>query len=210
MLALVPPLPGLRLGSPGMNHEHDPDLPLLRAVARGDAAACAALVDRHLARLHAFAARLLGDAGEAEDVCQDTFLKLWRSAADWREGEAKLGTWLHQVALNACRDRLRRRRPETDVDDAPLAATQPSPERAAARDERALRVREAVDALPQRQREALVLCHFEGYGNIEAAHMMDVSVEALESLLGRARRTLRTRLSQLQPTHTDHDDEADD
>ena len=90
----------------------DPALPLLHRIAQGDAAACAELVDRHLASLHATAFRLLGDASEAEDVCQDVFLAAWQAARDWQPGRARFRTWMLRVATNACHDRHRKRRPE--------------------------------------------------------------------------------------------------
>ena len=144
---------------------------------------------------------MLGDAGEAEDVAQETFLRVWRHAAAWNPGKARFDTWLHRVVLNLCYDRLRRRRerPTADPPDRPDPA--PGPERSLEAAETGARVRAAVLALPPRQREAIVLCHYQGLGNIEAASAMGVSVEALESLLGRARRSLRAGLAGL----LDHD-----
>jgi RNA polymerase sigma factor (sigma-70 family) len=173
----------------------DPDAGLMAGVGAGDAAACGALLDRHLGRVLALAQRLLGDAAEAEDVGQEVFLRLWQQAADWRIGEAKLSTWIHQVTLNLCRDRLRRRRHGVDLEDVELLSTNPAPERVVETDQRGLRIGEALAELPERQREAIVLCHYQELGNIEAAALLDVSVEALESLLSRARRSLRVLLS---------------
>ena len=170
-------------------------MPLLRAIAGGDGAACRTLVDRHLPRLHAMAARLLDDASEAEDICQDAFVKAWEVAPKWTPGRARFGTWLYGVALNGCRDRLRRRRPH-DPDALEALAdegTGPSGQVVAA--DTATAVRRAIAALPDRQREALVLCHFQELPQAEAAGLLDTSVEALESLLARARRTLRDTLA---------------
>lgn len=157
-------------------------------------------MDRHLERLHATAVRLLDDAAEAQDVCQDTFLKAWEIAPRWRPGGARFSSWLYGVTLNGCRDRLRRRRPQAPVDTDAIYARSAGPERHAEQAGAARAVREAVTALPERQREALVLFHFEGLTQAEAADLLDVSVEALESLLARARRTLRTRLSDRRQT----------
>jgi RNA polymerase sigma-70 factor, ECF subfamily len=180
--------------------EQDPDLEPLRAAAAGDAAACRRLVDRHLRPLHAFAARVLDDASEAEDVCQESFMKLWQFAPQWTPGRAKVSTWLYQVALNACRDRQRRRRPEAAADPDELHSTAPGPGRLHDRAETGDRVRRAMAELPARQREALVLFHFEGHTQSEAAAVLEVSVDALESLLARARRTLRDLLADAAPT----------
>ena len=165
-------------------------------VGQGDGAACRLLVDRHLVPLVAFARRLLGCQAEAEDVAQDVFLRVWTKARDWTPGAAKLSTWLHQVALNLCRDRLRRRRPSASLDDV-IEPTDPSPTAPdrIQTDQVGRRVNQALDALPTRQREAIVLCHYQGLSNIEAAGLLGISVEALESLLARGRRTLRKALA---------------
>jgi RNA polymerase sigma-70 factor (ECF subfamily) len=171
----------------------------MQRVARGDQDACRTLVDRHLGRIVTFAARTLGDAAEAEDVAQETFLRLWSHAADWRPDEARLSTWLHRVALNLCRDRLRRR-PHVPLDDAP-EPVDPRPEMSTVlhRREVAQRVRDEILQLTEPQRVALTLCHYQGIRNYEAAEIMGITVEALESLLARARRTLRERLRPLAP-----------
>lgn len=168
---------------------------LVRRVGAGDGAAYRVLVDRHLAPIVAFAWRTLNDGGEAEDVAQETFLRLWNGAGAWR-AEATLSTWLHRVAYNLCVDRLRRRRREVpsarlperpDPAEGPLAAHQ--------RRQVAAAVDSALAALPERQRTALALVHYQELGNIEAAEVMAVSVEALESLLARGRRGLRQSLA---------------
>lgn len=157
-------------------------------------------MDRHLERLHATAVRLLDDAAEAQDVCQDTFVKAWEIAPRWRPGRARFSSWLYGVALNGCRDRLRRRRPQAPVDTEAIGARSAGPERHAEQANAARAVREAVAALPERQREALVLFHFEGLTQAEAAQLLEISVPALESLLARARRSLRERLGPLRQT----------
>lgn len=175
----------------------DPDDELVRRVGEGDPAAVQALVARKLRRVLALAERMLGDAVEAEDVAQETFFKVWRNAARWRPGGAQFDTWLHRVTLNLCYDRLRRRRerPTADLPDSPDPG--PAPDRGLHALDVGRRVAEALQALPLRQREAIVLCHYQELGNIEAARIMGVSVEALESLLSRGRRTLRTVLADM-------------
>ena len=172
----------------------DPDLPLLKRFAEGDRAAAAELMRRRLPSVHAVAWRMLGRRAEAEEVAQETFARAWRQSATWRPGQAKFATWLHQVAANLCRDRLRRRR------DAPLeAAGDPADDRQSAADtvldrQRAERVRQAIAQLPERQARALELVHFDGLSGQDAAAVLSVSVEALESLLARGRRALKARL----------------
>ena len=176
----------------------DPDEELLARVARGDPAAVRALMARKLPRIHGLAARMLNDAAEAEDVPQEVFVRAWRQAGRWKPGAARFDTWLHRVALNLCYDRLRRRR-EVATDAPPeLADEGPAPDRGLEAADVGLRVAAAMAALPDRQREALVLCHYQELGNIEAAALMGVSVEALESLLSRGRRALRSALADMR------------
>jgi RNA polymerase sigma-70 factor (ECF subfamily) len=154
-----------------------------------------------LPRLLALAMRMLGDRMEAEDVAQEVFERIWKQAPRWREGDAKVDTWIHRVALNLCYDRLRGRREEPRdpldpqhglPDDADPAAPPDVRLETRAQDER---VRAALAALPARQREALVLCYYQEMSNIDAAALMGVTVDALESLLARARRNLRAQLA---------------
>src|SRR3989442_15872255 len=94
------------------------DEPLMVRVGHGDHEACRTLVERHLGRVVAFAARTLGSRSDGEDVAQEVFLRLWTSARRWRTGEGRVTTWLHRVAMNLCLDRLARRR-EASLDAAP-------------------------------------------------------------------------------------------
>lgn len=175
----------------------DPDMPLVLRAGQGDHAACRMLVSRYLPRIHRFAYRLTGSAADADDISQDTFERLWLHAARWQPGAALFRTWLFQVARNLCTDRLRERRPADataldTLEDASMTAHVELEQAATS-----ATVREAIAGLPARQREALLLCHFEELSNIEAAGAMEISVEALESLLARARRTLRAGLAVL-------------
>ncbi|MDB5445919.1 MAG: polymerase sigma-70 factor, subfamily [Phenylobacterium sp.] len=175
----------------------DPDEALLVRIADGDPAAVRALVGRKLPRILGLAQRMLGDATEAEDVAQEAFLRVWRQAPKWRPGQARFDTWLHRVALNLCYDRLRRRR-EIATEAPPEQADEgPAPDRGLVAQDTGRRVGEALGTLPDRQREAIVLCHYQELGNIEAAAAMGVTVEALESLLSRGRRSLRAALADL-------------
>ena len=177
--------------------DHDDEL--IGRAGAGDTEAFERLVRRHLGRIVAFAGRTLGDAAAAEDVAQEVFLRLWTGASRWRPTGARLSTWLHTVALNLCRDRIAKRReaPLDDVPDPPDPA--PAPEARLATQAIGASVQAALADLPEAQRVAITLCHFQGMRNQEAAEVMNVSVEALESLLARARRGLRTRLAAVAP-----------
>lgn len=177
----------------------DPDEELVRRVGRGDPAAIQALVARKLPRMLALAQRMLGDPVEAEDVAQEAMTRAWRQAPRWIPGQARFDTWLHRVGLNLCYDRLRRRReiPSDLLPDRPDEG--PAPDRGLIAADVGVAVNAALARLPDRQREAIVLCHYQELTNIEAAALMQVSIEALESLLSRGRRALRLALVDHRP-----------
>ena len=173
----------------------DSDDALVLRLAGGSGDAMAALSERHLASVFGCAWRILGDRAEAEDIAQETFVRLLRKAPAWQPDGPALRSWLLRVATNLCIDRRRVRArlvPMPDeVED--LAA----PDRAGVEDDLAIRraVHRALRGLPERQRAALVLVHFHGLSGREAAGALGTSEEALESLLARARRRLRQVLA---------------
>jgi RNA polymerase sigma-70 factor (ECF subfamily) len=177
--------------------EADPDEALVIGVARGDPAAARMLAARKLPRLLSLARRMLGDAVDAEDVAQEVMVRVWRQAPRWRPGQALFDTWMHRVALNLCYDRLRRRKRQSLNEPPDLADPGPAPDRGLLAADVSVRVARAMAGLPDRQREAIVLCHYQEFSNIEAASLMGISVEALESLLSRGRRALRVALADL-------------
>ena len=168
---------------------------LMARVGTGDARAFERIVARHLPMLHALAWRMLGDASEAEDVVQESLVKLWVNAKGWQPTGGGLGAWLRRIATNACLDRLRRPRPLSDevlperADEAPLADSLIDVAR------RREAVQTAILALPDRQRAAIVLTYHEGVSNAEAASILGIGVKALESLLVRARQGLSQQLA---------------
>ncbi|MDN5787372.1 RNA polymerase sigma factor [Pseudorhodobacter sp.] len=175
-----------------------PDDALLVLYANGDPIAARVLADRHVARVMGYATRLLGDRAEAEDVAQEAMLRLWRIAPDWRQGEAKVSTWLYRVVTNLCTDRLRsrKRRRAVGFEDAPdLADDAPGVEVTMAEKQRIAALHDALETLPERQRQAVVLRHIEGLPNPEIAAVMDIGVEAVESLTARGKRALSAALA---------------
>ena len=172
----------------------DDDLAYVQRVGRGDQRAYRVLVDRYLSAITRFALRTLGDRAEAEEVAQETFLRLWTAAADF-EPHAQPKTWLYRIARNQCIDRIRKRRAHgQEVELQEHEAGEDRPSALLLRKQIAAQVGEALATLPERQREAITLVHYEGLSSAEACEVLSVSAEALESLLARGRRALREQL----------------
>lgn len=168
---------------------------LVRRIADGDAAAMRAVVALHLPKIMALATRMLGVTADAEDVAQETFLRIWKNAGGWQGGKAQFSTWIHRVALNLCYDKLRRKHDISMEDPPDMVDDRPLPDaRLLADDVPGDRVERALQAIAARQREAIVLVYYQGLSNIVAANLMAISVDALESLLARGRRSLQTLL----------------
>ena len=168
---------------------------LLVLYANGDASAARALTLRLTPKVFGHAYRVLGDRSEAEDVAQEALIRLWKQASDWRQGEAKVTTWLYRVVANLCTDRLRKGRgvaldaipePEDDAETPAEAMQQRS---------RQVALQEALNELPDRQKQAVVLRHIEGLSNPEIAEIMEIGVEAVESLTARGKRALAKLLA---------------
>ena len=169
---------------------------LLVLYGNGDPMAAELLTRRLAPRILGFAERLLGgDRAEAEDVTQEAMLRLWKIAPDWRTGEAKVSTWLFRVVSNLCTDRLRRRRTvDIDAIEEPEDSTPAAVDRMIQAD-RVAALQAALNSLPDRQRIAVTLRHIEGETNPDIAQIMDISVEAVESLTARGKRALAQALA---------------
>jgi RNA polymerase sigma-70 factor (ECF subfamily) len=163
---------------------------LLVLFANGDADAARALNIRLTPRVFGQAMRMLNDRAEAEDVAQEAMLRLWKIAPDWRQGEAKVTTWLYRVVANLCTDRLRKGR-GVDLDSVPEPEDdQISAEGALQEQARLAALRDALAQLPDRQQQAVTLRHIEGLTNPQIAEIMGISTEAVESLTARGKRAL--------------------
>lgn len=181
------------------NRNHLADATLLQAIGRGDASSFRVLVDRHGAVAHRIALRMLGDRSDAEDVAQETLLRLWRLAGQ-AATIASLPAWLQRVATNICLDRLRQRqrRAQAIADDSghdDLADGAPLADMLVEQAQRAGAAQRAIARLPDRQRAAIILTYYEGLPNASAADMMEMNIKAFESLLVRARQSLRQELA---------------
>jgi len=175
--------------------ERDEEAALVRRVAAGDREAFSVLLNLHQRPLSAYARRMLPDASAADDIVQETFLRLWSRAKSYDSSAARLTTWLHNIAHNLCVDSFRRdARIRFTGDDSEFDGTGSGPGAEHDAGERSECVRRALQELPERQRSGLLLCHYQGLSNRDAARILDVSVDALESLLARARRSLKKKL----------------
>jgi len=170
------------------------DASLLERVGKADRAAFSALMSRHYDAAYRVAYRMMGRAADCDDIVQDAFVKLWRNPGQIRQGQA-LRAWLMRVVSNLAIDRLRRK-PMLNADEVPEPVSdQAAPDMAALRNSVSSEVDAAIAGLPERQRMALIFVYYEGLSNREAASALELSVDALESLLARARRSLKKALS---------------
>ena len=169
---------------------------LMLLFARGDPGAARILTARLLPRVLNHAARVLGDRAEAEDVAQEAMMRLWRAAEEWQADGAKVSTWLYRVTANLAVDRLRRagRAVGLDETDEPADDSLGADDRLI-RADRMAALDSALATLPERQRQAVVLRHIEGVSNPEIAEVLDISVEAVESLTARGKRALAKALA---------------
>ncbi len=172
---------------------------LMARTAQGEEAAFRLLVQRWENDVLAFLIHMLGSREEAEDLVQDTFIKVYRQAGRYR-GEGRFRSWLLRIAGNLARSRRRRRRIlkwlPFDPTEHDVAGGAPSPDAELEREQSAAVLRGALAALPERQREALVLHRFQGLKYREAAEVMGTTVPGVESLIQRALASLRARLDE--------------
>jgi RNA polymerase sigma-70 factor (ECF subfamily) len=169
----------------------------LARVAAGDEAAFAGIVADETPRLLRFVGSMLGSGqAETEEIVQEAMIRLWQQAETWQP-DGRISTWLHRVTYRLAIDVLRRRRPTVGIEtvEDTLEDDGPEPVAVLIRVEDVKALRAAVDSLPERQRTAIALCHFQGLSQAEAAAVMEVSEAAYESLLSRARRRLRVLLA---------------
>lgn len=172
----------------------DEDSELLDRLAADDEAAFRMLVERHIDRAYAIALRIVGNAADAEDVVQDTMLKIWSHRGRWQHGRAKFSTWLYRVISNRCID-LRRKPRNENVETVPeVADGQPGAVEIIERNELNDMLELAMQRLPEQQRIAVIFSYHENMSNGEIAQVMETTVAAVESLLKRGRQQLRQLL----------------
>ena len=172
----------------------DDDDSLMIRVAARDEAAFGLLAEQHGQVPYRIGYRMLGDRAEAEDISQESLLRLWDGAERWRAGGSGVAAWLTRVAVNLALDRLRRRRFVADVAIPERADDGPAADEEIEREQTRAAVVACIAALPDRQRAAIVLTYYEEVANREAAEMLEMNLKGFESLLFRARAALRQAL----------------
>jgi RNA polymerase sigma-70 factor (ECF subfamily) len=168
------------------------DLELVERLQRGEEAAFDELLSRYKHPVINFCYRLLGDAGDADDVAQEVFVRVYQRIGDYRP-RGKFTTWLFAMARNACIDRLRyrKRHPTESLENAPEPAT------TAQYDDAGEHIAAAIAELPEEQRTAIVLAEYHDLSYAEIAGVMKCSEKSVESRLYRAKHTLRQKLAHL-------------
>jgi RNA polymerase sigma-70 factor (ECF subfamily) len=171
------------------------DHELLELVQDGSHPAFAELVRRHTERYYRLAFRYLQNRAAAEDMVQDAFLKLWEDPHKWQpDKNTKFTTWFYRVVVNLCLDWQKKKQPVELNEDMPLIDDRESADEAMQRKQQQIALEGAIAALPERQRTAINLCYDEGLSNQDAADVMAVNLKALQSLVMRAKTTLKERL----------------
>jgi len=171
------------------------DARLMERIGRGDEVAFAMLLKRHSDRFYRIAYRFAGNRSETEDIVQEAFLKLWAKPHLWQAGRnAAFTTWFYRIVVNLCLDHKRKKHPASLADDSWVEDSRHSQEENLMYDEKQQWLAAQIAALPDRQRMALNLCFYEEISNQEAAHLMGIKVKALESLLIRAKTTIKHQL----------------
>ena len=175
------------------------DEELMLAVCDGDQSAYQVIVRQHLNSISHYAFRVLGNQKDTEDITQETFLRLWINATKWQSEKAKLSTWLHRITHNLCIDYLRKHGrivTQESFDETKDDHKSNECDNEEITDKSNIKkLNEQIRNLPENQRSALMLCHYQNFSNKEAAHIMNISIKALESTLARAKRTLRKAMA---------------
>jgi RNA polymerase sigma-70 factor (ECF subfamily) len=171
------------------------DEELIASSQAGDKKAFGELVCRYRGRVQATVYRFCSDPHLAEDIAQETFVKIWRNLSRFRAGNFR--SWIYRIAINTAIDHARRARPTVDIEDLPLAASGDNPEGAVLRMEHAQAIRQAVLRLPPHSRAALILREYEGLSYKEIAGALDIPLGTVMSRLNYARNRLRDDLAPL-------------
>lgn len=167
------------------------DADLMDRVVANDQMAYQVIVKRHFEKIYALAFRMVRQGADAEDIAQDVFFKLWTNRDKWQRDGAQVSTWLYRVALNRSIDFKRRPKGEA-LENAPeIEDRAPNAVTLIQRSQTSQMLKEATSNLSDQQQAALALFYQQDLSNAEAAEVLGISVNAMESLLKRARQKLR-------------------
>lgn len=167
---------------------------LIKRSVAGDESAYRRLLEKHLPSLSNYVMRMMANTADADDIIQETFIRLWTRGNKFNPETARLTTWLHNIAHNLCIDYFRKyNRLVGDSVKQPIAEAS-GPEEDLIQHGLVESIAHAMMSLPERQRSAIIMCHYQGLSNKDAALILDVSVDALESLMARGRKKLRKLL----------------
>ncbi len=168
----------------------------MQDVVEGDQAAYGLLVTRYSSKSYSIACRiLLYSNDKSEEVVQDAFIRLWLKPHLFDSRKAKFSTWFYRVVMNRALDEKRKKTYLPLIDDGVnISDDRPSAFDQVASDQKSFKITKAIGSLSEKQQQALTLCYYEGFKNGEAALIMDMNIKAVESLLLRARRALKTIL----------------
>ena len=188
------------------------DQELLAQIRQGNKIAFTLLVDKYLQDVLNFTLRYLNQRADAEDIAQETFTRLWCKAPVWQNRGYTVKTWLFRVAYNLCIDELRKQKPVAFVEAENSVIDESAfTDRQLANQNNLSIQSAALNEIPERQRTAIALCVYQGLSNKEAALVLGVSIDALESLLARGRRKLKQIFKQAteQPEDVSHEINTD-
>ena len=182
-------------GEFGILNTHDEDHELMMRIAQKDKDAYRILVNKHLGVCVRFAERMLGSRQDAEDIAQETCLKIWRNPESWKQ-QSKFSTWLYRVIVNACIDHKRKVIPFANVELEVLHDHAAAVDEVLMTRQKADHMQQMLQQLPHRQRAALVLSYYEELSNHQAADALGINVLAVQQLLFRARQNLKLLLTE--------------
>ena len=169
------------------------DCELMAQISSGDQAAFGVLVRRHTQKFYALAYRMLSNKAQAEDVVQDCFLKIWKNPSLWDPNrKAKFTTWFYRMVVNLSLDYNKKKKATGMPENYEVADTANQSEDLIRKEQKEM-LEKSLEELPERQRIAINLCFYESVSNKEAAEILDINIKALESLLMRAKTTLKKK-----------------
>ena len=171
------------------------DEDLLNAIRNGDRNAFATLVKRHNRKYYALAYRYVVNREEAEDIAQTAFLKLWETSHKWNANKgAKFTTWFYRIVVNLCLDHLKKHKTVPLYDDFDVEDETSNQEDGVLTQEKQSQLAAEISTLPKRQKTAVILCFYEELSRKDAAQVMKINIKTLESLLMRAKTTLKSKM----------------